>query len=427
MKRWNHSFPELSLFFYVKKVFPDTRIDEILNIPPFRSVDLFIPCIHLAIEYDGRHTHRNKKNKDEEKSKLILEKNLDLLRIREEGLSEFTFTHPNMKIYSYKRSGEPSINECIQEVLQFLEADEKIIKEVNILQDTIPILKQLPPVEQKDNLRDLYPKLEKEWHYERNAPFKPQHFKSKSNYQVWWKCENGHEFDAKIISRTKGHGCRFCSGNDLTVERSLAQLYPSIALEWDYAFNGELTPEAIFGHSNQKVFWKCSDCRSSYGKIVNERTNGGENCPYCAGKRVNQTNSLAALRPDLANEWHKTLNLKNPNEVPKGSHYLATWICNREHIYQSYVYSRVQGKGCKTCYEENGRSQPHKVSFEKSIVKKKPFLLNQWDYEKNQMSPKETGAYARQMVWWKCSNGCSWQLEPNARNSSRCRLCRIKD
>lgn len=278
-KRWNHSFPEMALFFYIKKVFPNTRLDERMNIKPFKSVDLFIPSMMLGIEYDGLHTHRNKKDKDEDKSKLILEKDLSLLRIREMGLPEFTFTHPKLNIFPYKRSGDPSVNECIKEVLRFLKADEKIIKEVNILQDTVPILRQLPPVEQKGNLQELFPALEKEWHFEKNAPFKPKHFKAKSGYQVWWKCENGHEFDAKIISRTKGHGCRYCAGNDVTEESSLAHLYPFIAAEWDYEKNGELTPEIFSAHSNEEVFWKCPNCHSSYDNIINERTGRGENCP----------------------------------------------------------------------------------------------------------------------------------------------------
>ncbi|MBU7595806.1 zinc-ribbon domain-containing protein (plasmid) [Metabacillus halosaccharovorans] len=147
--------------------------------------------------------------------------------------------------------------------------------------------------------------------------------------------------------------------------------------------------------------------------------------PYCAGKRVNDTNSLAALRPDLAKEWHLTENEKQPNEVPLGSHYLATWICKRGHSYPSYVYSRVEGRGCPKCYEEFGRFQPHKVSFDKSIARKKPFLMTQWDYEKNDMLPEETPAYARQKVWWKCSKGCSWDQEPNARNSARCKNCQV--
>lgn len=97
----------------------------------------------------------------------------------------------------------------------------------------------------------MYPELEKEWHFEKNPPFSPQHFKAKSNYSVWWKCTHGHEFDSKIISRTKGNGCRFCEGLEVTEENSLLSLYPSIALEWDYQKNGILAPDKFHGRSNK--------------------------------------------------------------------------------------------------------------------------------------------------------------------------------
>ncbi|MGQ4668228.1 hypothetical protein AB3Z07_28615 (plasmid) [Metabacillus halosaccharovorans] len=34
-----------------------------MNVKPFKSVDLFIPSKLFVIEYDGVHTHRNKKIK----------------------------------------------------------------------------------------------------------------------------------------------------------------------------------------------------------------------------------------------------------------------------------------------------------------------------------------------------------------------------
>lgn len=32
---------------------------------------------------------------------------------------------------------------------------------------------------------------------------------------------------------------------------------------------------------------------------------------YCAGKRVNNTNSLALIKPNLAKQWHPTKKIKN--------------------------------------------------------------------------------------------------------------------
>lgn len=41
---------------------------------------------------------------------------------------------------------------------------------------------------------------------------KPYEVSPSSNKVVIWKCENGHEWSARIADRTRGHGCPYCSG-----------------------------------------------------------------------------------------------------------------------------------------------------------------------------------------------------------------------
>ncbi|MBQ4587207.1 MAG: zinc-ribbon domain-containing protein, partial [Clostridia bacterium] len=33
-----------------------------------------------------------------------------------------------------------------------------------------------------------------------------------SHKKAWWKCDKGHEWQARIASRNKGSGCPYCSG-----------------------------------------------------------------------------------------------------------------------------------------------------------------------------------------------------------------------
>lgn len=35
-------------------------------------------------------------------------------------------------------------------------------------------------------------------------------------------------------------------------------------------------------------------------------------------------------------------------------------------------------------------------------------LLDEWDYEKNDLSPSDISASSHQKIWWKCSSGHSW-------------------
>lgn len=59
----------------------------------------------------------------------------------------------------------------------------------------------------------LYPKLAQEWHKPRNGELTPRMVSPKNNKKVWWICRKGHEWEARIISRTKNHkGCPICRG-----------------------------------------------------------------------------------------------------------------------------------------------------------------------------------------------------------------------
>ena len=63
-----------------------------------------------------------------------------------------------------------------------------------------------------ESLADLFPNLVEEWNYVKNekTPFMYKPFSQKS---VWWKCKQGHEWEAKIGNRTSlNRGCPYCSG-----------------------------------------------------------------------------------------------------------------------------------------------------------------------------------------------------------------------
>ena len=51
------------------------------------------------------------------------------------------------------------------------------------------------------------------WHfYEKNKELKPEYFAANSGKKVWWKCKEGHEWQAIIADRNRGNGCPYCSG-----------------------------------------------------------------------------------------------------------------------------------------------------------------------------------------------------------------------
>ena len=62
-----------------------------------------------------------------------------------------------------------------------------------------------------NDLETINPTLAKEWNYEQNGNFKPEHFTSGSGKKVWWKCPKGHEWEATIANRNRGKGCPECA------------------------------------------------------------------------------------------------------------------------------------------------------------------------------------------------------------------------
>ena len=64
----------------------------------------------------------------------------------------------------------------------------------------------------ENDLQTVNPSLAKEWNYEKNNEVRPDSVVPGSNKKVWWKCSNGHEWQAIIRTRNKGTGCPYCSG-----------------------------------------------------------------------------------------------------------------------------------------------------------------------------------------------------------------------
>jgi len=66
------------------------------------------------------------------------------------------------------------------------------------------------PLSPEYNLAVKFPEVAAQWHPTKNGELTPGYVTSKSNNKVWWICENGHEWEAAVGSRTKGSDCAEC-------------------------------------------------------------------------------------------------------------------------------------------------------------------------------------------------------------------------
>ena len=134
-----------------------------------------------------------------------------------------------------------------------------------------------------NDLSTVSPDLVKEWNYEKNIGTKPSEYTVGSGKKVWWKCSEGHEWEAIISNRTAhGKGCPYCAGlKTISGKNVMASLCPELVEEWDYEKNGNVKPSEIMAGSGKKVWWKCLVCEYEWEASPASRSRG-TGCPRCA-------------------------------------------------------------------------------------------------------------------------------------------------
>ena len=99
----------------------------------------------------------------------------------------------------------------------------------------------------------------------------------------------------------------------------------------------------------KKVWWLCPKGHS-YQMTVNARVSQGQGCIYCAGKKFDETNSLASKLPELLSEWDYNKNIDiDPNKIGPRSNKKVWWTCPKGHSYEARIANRFMGSTCPYC------------------------------------------------------------------------------
>ena len=273
-------------------------------------------------------------------------------------------------------------------------------------------------------------KLMSEWHWEKNNSlgFNPNKITYGSAKKVWWKCANGHEWDASPNHRSRGRSCPYCAkskraitlSQNLVARRgSLADNNPELAAQWHPTKNGDLTPDNFTTNSTQEVWWICKKGHE-WNSSISRRTSG-EGCPVCSGHRiVVGINDLATVNPILAKQWHPTKNggLK-PTDVTCGSDQKVWWICDKGHEWEARINNRQNGNNCPICIGKKVL-----VGFN-DLATTVPELAKEWHPTKNnEFTPQNFTKFSNKKVWWICSKGHEWKTAISKRsNGQGCPKC----
>jgi len=409
------SFPEQALYFYIKAIFDDAENRYKYDA---HEIDVFIPSINVGIEYDGLYYHSNNEN-DAKKEAYLFGAGVRFLRLKEIKDAEADCFYENNVIYLNAKSVEKHLVSAIQACFEYISKNitlQTYTIDIDIERDRVQIYDLYMKGEEASSLFALYPELSQQWHSTKNLKLKPNMVSRGSDKIVWWQCENGHEWRSRVGNRVRGNGCPYCSGRRICADNCLSTVNPELSKQWHLTKNDGLSPNDVTPNSNKNVWWKCERGHEWKSTVYNRTI--GRGCPYCSGRYAHNENSLQAISPDLAKQWHPSKNGEiTPLDVTSGTDKKYWWICDKGHEWKVSVNNRMYGRNCPYC---GGK----RVNKDNCLNTLKPELAKQWHPTKNNdLSPTDVTLGSGKKVWWACEKGHEWITTVANRARTGCPHC----
>ena len=347
-KELRTSFPEQAAAFYLEKHFQDAESGN-WKVLDGKELDVYIPSVPAAVEYDGARFHKNVK-RDLEKNEFCAEKGILLIRIREEGCPAMEDA-PFLKSISCAFGKEESLADAICQAGRILGISSM---DVDIGRDRQEIYSRYIKRRKENSLAVTHPALAAQWHPVKNGSLTPENVTSGSNKKVWWKfpyddLKTGKHFDfeweSRIDQRANGADCPYLSGHKVWKGfNDLVTTHPELAAQWHPIKNGDLKPSDVTAGSSKRVWWLQSYDDEETGKhfdfewmaSINNRV-CGVGCPYLSGKAVwRGFNDLETYckengRLDILSQWDYEKNgALKPSDVTVKSNKKVWWIKDGE-------------------------------------------------------------------------------------------------
>lgn len=289
-----------------------------------------------------------------------------------------------------------------------------------------------------NDLGSQHPDVAAQWHPTKNGDLTPDQVMRATKHVAWWTCENGHEWDAPVSSRTvSGAGCAVCAGKRVIAGvNDLSTLRPDIAAQWHPTKNGDLSPERVSLMSSMEAWWLCAACGHEWRAVVSDRALG-KGCRKCADKATAERNrvprpgrSLEQVHPRSTKLWHPNRNgAMRPADVAATSGANVWWLCvSCDNEWESRISSLAAAgsfEGCASCsYAARGelRSTP---APGQSLVDVDPLLAAQWHPTRNgDDGPWGVSPWSGREAWWLCQDGHEWKSTVGNRSAGNgCPKC----
>ena len=281
--------------------------------------------------------------------------------------------------------------------------------------------KKCPKCNPSKKYSERYPKLNEIFDVDANGRTADSLKHSDQKTCFCWKCDKHGAYRLKFgtVLRNLKNGinpCRECrkAEKETTVkakpiiDNPLSKNHPSLAKEWSE--KNECSPEEVSEYSKREAIWRCAKCGNEWKARVTDRVRGFKSCPKCLpfGKRGRR---LADVRPDLR-KYYSSENDVAFDELSSYDEESRIWICDKGHKIMKNAANAIRDEGfvCPKC---SGRI----AAENNNISLNYPELLNDWDYEKNEvlgLRPNQLLEGSRGLPYWKCKKcGSSYQMRIN--------------
>lgn len=305
------------------------------------EVDIYLPELRVAIEYDGEYWHRNKHKSDLIKQENISKSGVKLIRVREMPLPKIS--EIDILIDGRRDFKKEVIDAIIIKIGVSNSKIEKYLEVPGFCNSKLysDYLGCFPSPLPDKSLAKMAPELCRQWHPTKNKQLTPYNFTAKSTHKAWWTCNFGHEYPARISHRYNGAGCPKCSGRIATIETCMAATHPGLAKYFHPTKNGNYTPKNLKAGSGVNIWWQCDNGHEWVASPANmKKPNRRSFCPDCKAVEIPTwiENSMAEVRPDMAAAFHPTKNGDfTPWNLTEGTSRRLWWQCSNDksHIWQA--------------------------------------------------------------------------------------------